>query len=67
MVARISHSNIAITGDRQPLGPIEGVCCCVYKGQEGATAVKHLSIHKDIGEIWRQVKHIITFAKSINI
>ena len=35
---------MVVSGDRQPLGSVEGVSRSVHKGQERPTAVKHLSI-----------------------
>ena len=44
MVAGVCYSDMAVSGDRQPLGSIEGVSRSVHKGQERPTAVKHLLI-----------------------
>ena len=44
MVAGVCYSHMAVSGDRQPLGAVEGVSRGVHKGQERPTAVKHLSI-----------------------
>ena len=43
MVAGVCYSHMAVSGDRQPLGSVEGVSRGVHKGQERPTAVKHLS------------------------
>ena len=42
VVPRVGHHHVAVWGEGEALGTVQGVCWGVDVGQEGAAAIKHL-------------------------